>query len=62
LLIQQVIESIHVILGHLITGQQPVNNLLIIPKFFFVPDVIEKRKPLPAAQAKKNKNFFVFSS
>lgn len=23
-----------------------VNNLLIIPKFFFVPDVIEKRKPL----------------
>ena len=24
-----------------------VNNLLIIPKFFFVPDIIEKRKPLP---------------
>jgi type II restriction enzyme len=23
-----------------------VNNLLIIPKFFFVPDIIEKRKPL----------------
>ena len=23
-----------------------VNNLLVIPKFFFVPDIIEKRKPL----------------
>lgn len=23
-----------------------VNNLIIIPKFFFVPDIIEKRKPL----------------
>ena len=23
-----------------------INNLLIIPKFFFVPDIIEKRKPL----------------
>lgn len=24
-----------------------VNNLLLIPKYFFVPDIIEKRKPLP---------------
>ena len=25
-----------------------VDNLLLIPKFFFVPDIIEKRKPLPS--------------
>ena len=24
-----------------------VDNLLLIPKYFFVPDIIEKRKPLP---------------
>ncbi len=26
-----------------------VNNLIIVPKCFFVPDIIEKRKPLPAS-------------
>ena len=25
-----------------------VNNLIIVPRCFFVPDIIEKRKPLPA--------------
>ena len=25
-----------------------VDNLLLIPKYFFVPDIIEKRKPLPS--------------
>lgn len=25
-----------------------VNNLIIVPKCFFIPDIIEKRKPLPA--------------
>ena len=38
-----------------------VSNTQLQLEFFFVPDVIEKRKPLPAAQAKKRIKISLFS-